>query len=220
MADQQKDKKLETNEPVEASPDKPTEKSAPKKTVAKKAATKKPKTEQSQETLDQSGDAAAKKPDDKPDDKPVDKPDDKPAEESAISAPPLAEGAHYIWGMGRRKKSVARVRIRPGTGKFLINKREMDVYFTADRDRNAIIEPLATVHMVKAWDIWVNVNGGGFVGQAGAVTLGLSRALIKAVPETEQALRGKGLLTRDARMKERKKYGQKGARKRFQFSKR
>ncbi len=143
-----------------------------------------------------------------------------PAEKQGFSAPPLPEGVHYIWGTGRRKKSVARVRIRPGTGKFLVNKREMEVYFTADRDREAVIEPLATVHMTKAWDIWVNVNGGGFVGQAGAITLGLSRALIKAVPDTELALRGKNLLTRDARMKERKKYGQKGARKKFQFSKR
>ena len=143
-----------------------------------------------------------------------------PAEQQGFSAPPLPEGVHYIWGLGRRKKSVARVRIRPGTGKFLVNKREMEVYFTADRDREAVIEPLATVHMTKAWDIWVNVNGGGFVGQAGAITLGLSRALIKAVPDTELALRGKNLLTRDARMKERKKYGQKGARKKFQFSKR
>ena len=222
MADEQEDKQVEINEPAEATPDKPTKKpkadkptEKPAEGVEEMSAAEKP-----EEATEQSAGAVAETPADKPDDKPADEPAEEPAEEPGVSAPPLSEGVHYIWGTGRRKQSSARVRIRPGTGKFLINKRELDVYFTADRDRNAIIEPLATVNMVKAWDIWVNVSGGGFVGQAGAVTLGLARALIKAVPETEHALRGKGLLTRDARMKERKKYGQKGARKKFQFSKR
>ena len=136
------------------------------------------------------------------------------------TAPPAAPGKVYVWGTGRRKSAVARVRIRPGSGNILINKRELDTYFHADKDRNAVLSALKTVDMTKAWDVWANVRGGGFTGQAGAVTLGLARALVKAVPEVEHDLRSHGLLTRDARMKERKKYGQKGARKRFQFSKR
>ncbi len=143
-----------------------------------------------------------------------------PAAMPPIPAPPLPEGAQYIWGVGRRKKAIARVRIRPGTGKFTVNKREMDKYFTEERDRLAAISPLKTANMVGSWDIWVTVTGGGFAGQAGALTLGLARALSKAAPTVEGSLRDQGLLTRDARMKERKKYGQKGARKRFQWTKR
>jgi small subunit ribosomal protein S9 len=136
------------------------------------------------------------------------------------SAPPLPEGVLYVWGTGRRKKAVARVRIRPGTGKILVNKREVDNFFTEIKDRNAVFAPLEAVSMVGSWDIWAKVDGGGRSGQAGAVMLGLSRAIAKAMPELETVLRDRGLLTRDARMKERKKYGQKGARKRFQYSKR
>jgi len=145
-----------------------------------------------------------------------------PAEavQPSAPAPALAAGQHYIWGTGRRKKAIARVRIRPGSGQILINKRKMEEYFTQDRDRGAVTAPLEAAQMLKSWDIWASVNGGGYAGQAGAVTLGLARALSKAVPEVESSLRSHGLLTRDARMKERKKYGQKGARKRFQFSKR
>ncbi len=142
------------------------------------------------------------------------------ADKQTATAPSPPEAQHYFWGTGRRKKATARVRIRPGTGKILINKRAAEDYFTEERDRQSIIAPLEAVKMVKSWDVWANVNGGGFNGQAGAVTLGLARALAKAVPELETALRDQRLLTRDARMKERKKYGQKGARKRFQFSKR
>ena len=126
----------------------------------------------------------------------------------------------YTWGTGRRKTAVARVRIRSGSGKVVINKRPVEEYFKSDRDRQAALSPLATVQMTGNYDVWANVNGGGPTGQADAVMLGLARALMKASPETTEALREKGLLTRDARMKERKKYGQKGARKRFQFSKR
>jgi len=135
-------------------------------------------------------------------------------------APQLPQEQHYFWGTGRRKKATARVRIRPGSGQIQVNKRGMEKYFTQDRDRQAIIGVLQTVEMTRSWDIWVNVTGGGYTGQAGAVTLGLARALAKAAPDLERTLRDHGLLTRDARMKERKKYGQKGARKRFQFSKR
>ena len=143
-----------------------------------------------------------------------------PAPAPGRTAKPLPEGMQFIWGTGRRKKSVARVRIRPGSGKFIVNKREMEKYFVEDRDRNDVLSPLQIANMLKSWDIFVNVNGGGFAGQAGAVTLGLARALAKAMPEVEQSLRDKRLMTRDSRMKERKKYGQKGARKRFQYSKR
>ncbi|MHC4983374.1 MAG: 30S ribosomal protein S9 [Planctomycetota bacterium] len=127
---------------------------------------------------------------------------------------------HYWWGTGRRKRAVARVRIRPGTGKFLINKREVPEYFAEENDRQAVVSPLDATKMHNAWDVWANVTGGGSTGQAGAVVLGLARAIARAVPEAESVLRNRGLLTRDARMRERKKYGQPGARKRFQFSKR
>jgi small subunit ribosomal protein S9 len=145
------------------------------------------------------------------------------AEEAQVAsqpAPPLAPGKQFIWGTGRRKTAVARVRIRPGTGKFIVNKREATAYFTHERDRQAILGPLEAAKMLKSWDVYVNVNGGGYVGQAGAVVMGLARALFKAVPDVEGALRDQGMMTRDARMKERKKYGQRGARRRFQFSKR
>jgi small subunit ribosomal protein S9 len=137
-----------------------------------------------------------------------------------LTAPPLPPGTKYIWGTGRRKQAVARVRIRPGSGQFTINKRPANEYFTEEKDRISIVSPLQAANMLSSWDVWAQADGGGFTGQAGAVTMGLARALFKAVPESESALRSRGLLTRDSRMKERKKYGQKGARKRFQFSKR
>ena len=142
------------------------------------------------------------------------------AKPAGPTAPPLPEGVKYIWGTGRRKKSVARVRIRPGSGKITINDREMTNFFTELKDRQSVTAPLTAVNMVGSWDVWAKVNGGGFTGQAGAVMLGIARALLKAMPEADGPLRDRGLLTRDARMKERKKYSQKGARKRFQFSKR
>jgi len=142
------------------------------------------------------------------------------AEAASRPAPELAPGKQYVWGTGRRKSAVARVRIRPGTGKFIINKREATEYFTHEQDRQAILGPLDAAKMLKSWDVFVNVGGGGYSGQAGAVVLGLARALSKAVPEVEGALRDQGMMTRDARMKERKKPGQRGARRRFQFSKR
>jgi len=142
------------------------------------------------------------------------------AEDTSRPANPLPEGTHYIWGTGRRKTAVARVRIRPGNGGFVINKRTMEQYFPFDRDRSDVVAPLQTARMLKSWDVWVNVHGGGYTGQAGAVRLGLARALAKAMPDVEEALRDQGMLTRDARMVERKKPGQPGARRRFQFSKR
>ena len=142
------------------------------------------------------------------------------AEQIAFTPTDPPANRHYWWGLGRRKSAVARVRIRPGTGQFLVNKRPHDTYFTELKDRNAVIEPLAATRMLKDWDVWANVKGGGYTGQAGAVVLGLARALAEAVPDSEHILRDKHLLTRDARVVERKKYGRAGARRRFQFSKR
>ena len=144
----------------------------------------------------------------------------KPAPVPSVPAPEVPEGKHYFLGTGRRKTAVARVRIRPGTGNFIVNKNDATEYFKHDKDRQLVLAPLEAVNMIKSWDIWVSVGGGGFTGQAGAVTLGLARAIAKAMPDVESTLRGNRMLTRDARMSERKKYGQKGARKRFQFSKR
>ena len=135
-------------------------------------------------------------------------------------AAPLPAGVLFIWGTGRRKKATARVRIRPGTGVILINKRPIEQFFHVDRDRLDATSPLVAVNMLTSWDIWATVNGGGTTGQSGSVKLGLSRALIKAMPDLEADLRSLGLLTRDSRARERKKPGQPGARKRFQFSKR
>ena len=126
----------------------------------------------------------------------------------------------YWWGTGRRKTSVARVRIRPGSGKFLVNKRELDDYFHRDQDRKAALAALKLVQAEKSFDVFVNVRGGGITGQAGATLLGVARALRTYDENYSVALRDNGLLTRDPRMVERKKPGQAGARRRFQFSKR
>ena len=131
------------------------------------------------------------------------------------------EKGGYWWGTGRRKSSVARVRIKPGKGKLLINKRELAHHFKRQQDRKAILAPLAAVNAEKTFDVFVNVRGGGTTGQTGATVLGIARAL-KNYDEQGyiQPLRDGGYLTRDSRMVERKKPGQAGARKRFQFSKR
>jgi small subunit ribosomal protein S9 len=121
---------------------------------------------------------------------------------------------------GRRKSSVARVRIRPGAGTLQINGRTFEDYFPRETIRRIAVRPLQVTETVGKYDVWANVSGGGLTGQAGALSLGLARALKTADPETKVALSRDGLLTRDSRMKERKKYGQPGARKRFQFSKR
>ncbi len=143
-----------------------------------------------------------------------------PKEQPARTAPPPPEGRHYWWGTGRRKEAVARVRIRPGSGSFFVNGRSVDDFFTQQRDREGVTTPLRVANMVGSWDVFANVRGGGYTGQAGAVRLGLARALVEAVPELLEELRRRGLLTRDARTVERKKPGQPGARRKFQFSKR
>ncbi|MGA9226336.1 MAG: 30S ribosomal protein S9 [Mesobacillus sp.] len=125
----------------------------------------------------------------------------------------------YI-GTGRRKSSVARVRLVPGTGKITINDREIENYIPFAALREVVKQPLVATETVGSYDILVNVNGGGYTGQAGAIRHGIARALLQADPEFRPALKRAGLLTRDARMKERKKYGLKGARRAPQFSKR
>ena len=140
-------------------------------------------------------------------------------EASSLAAQAEPKGG-YWWGTGRRKAAVARVRVKPGDGKVLINGRQAENYFTQIRDQKDIAEPLAVTNTEGSMDVWVNVKGGGYTGQAGAVRLGLSRALKGYDPSLEAALRGHGMLSRDPRRVERKKYGQPGARKRFQFSKR
>jgi len=126
----------------------------------------------------------------------------------------------YYWGTGRRKRSVACVRLKAGSGKIMINNRECDTYFPIERWRQTVRQPLKATKTVTRFDVLVKVSGGGPTGQADAVKLGVARALRQVDRAFEPILRDNGLLTRDSRMVERKKYGQKGARRSFQFSKR
>jgi small subunit ribosomal protein S9 len=142
----------------------------------------------------------------------------------------------YYLGTGRRKTSIARIRLCEGTGQISINRRSLENYFTEEKDRAAVVGPLVVTEMRNRLDVFANVRGGGFTGQGGAICQGIARALknMFGQPTAEQAtsadgeatggmakkLRDSGYLTRDGRMKERKKYGRKGARKSFQFSKR
>jgi len=142
-----------------------------------------------------------------------------PAPAAAESSEPKVKQT-FIWGTGRRKTSVARVRVAPGSGKIQVNGRALNDYFSSERDRNAIFGPLEVTNTGGKMDVLVNASGGGPTGQAGAIIMGLGRALARYDSTLEQALRNAGFLTRDSRMKERKKYGQRGARRRFQFSKR
>jgi small subunit ribosomal protein S9 len=121
---------------------------------------------------------------------------------------------------GRRKTAVARVRLIPGTGKIEVNGRPVEEYFPTTSLQTTIVAPLTLTKLANAYDVVVNTNGGGVQGQAGAVRLGIARALLHVDAGLRGALKAEGLLTRDPRMKERKKSGQPGARKRFQFSKR
>ncbi len=125
-----------------------------------------------------------------------------------------------FYGTGRRKCSTARVFLRPGTGRFLVNQRELDTYFRRETDKMILKQPLVLTSLTETFDIVVTVRGGGTTGQAGAIKHGISRALLKYNPELRPELKAGSFLTRDSRIKERKKYGQKGARARFQFSKR
>jgi small subunit ribosomal protein S9 len=124
------------------------------------------------------------------------------------------------YGTGKRKSSTARVRLLPGAGQVMVNKRDLSQYFKNETQRTVIRYPLAVTDNVGKFDIRAIVNGGGTSGQAGAIRLGIANALLQYNAELRPRLKRAGLLSRDSRIKERKKYGQKGARKRFQFSKR
>ena len=130
----------------------------------------------------------------------------------------MAKVSYY--GTGRRKTSVARVYLTPGTGNIVINKRSIDEYFGLETLKVTVRQPLAATETLDKFDVMVNVYGGGFTGQAGAIRHGISRALLKADPDYRPVLKNAGFLTRDPRMKERKKYGLKAARRAPQFSKR
>ncbi len=130
----------------------------------------------------------------------------------------MAENTFY--GTGRRKKSVARVYLKPGTGKITINKRDIDDYFGFETLKIIVRQPFVATDTVDKFDVKVNVKGGGYTGQAGAIRHGIARALLTVDPDYRPALKKAGYLTRDPRMKERKKYGLKGARRAPQFSKR
>jgi small subunit ribosomal protein S9 len=123
-------------------------------------------------------------------------------------------------GVGKRKRSVARVYLRPGQGEILVNKRHFEDYFPNAVLRSVIRQPLVHTETAEKFDVYITVRGGGISGQAGAVRHGISRALVEYSPDLREALKRSGFLTRDARKIERKKYGQKKARKRFQYSKR
>ena len=126
-----------------------------------------------------------------------------------------------FWGTGRRKKAIARVRLLPGgNGAILINGRALEDYFPQGTTQYVVKKPLTAVEAEGKYDVFVNVIGGGYTGQAGAISLGIARALLEAEPETRPTLKAAGLLTRDPRVKERKKYGLKKARRAPQFSKR
>ncbi|EHI56639.1 30S ribosomal protein S9 [Johnsonella ignava ATCC 51276] len=125
-----------------------------------------------------------------------------------------------LYGTGRRKKSIARVYLLPGTGKVTINKRDIDDYFGLETLKVIVRQPLVLTEMLSKFDVRVNVHGGGFTGQAGAIRHGISRALLRADADFRPALKKAGYLTRDPRSKERKKYGLKAARRAPQFSKR
>lgn len=132
----------------------------------------------------------------------------------------MAEKSSEFLGTGRRKTSVARVRLCAGSGKITVNGRPLENYFLVEAQRTAVLQPLTVTDTAAKYDVAVNVRGGGPSGQAGAVRLGIARALLEVDVAMRPALKKEGYLTRDPRMRERKKYGQPGARKRFQFSKR
>jgi len=124
------------------------------------------------------------------------------------------------YGTGRRKEAIARVRLMPGKGNIIINNKPLDEYFTLDTLKYTVKQPLILTETIDKFDVYAKVSGGGFTGQAGAVRLGIARALVKADSELRPILKKAGFLTRDPRMKERRKYGLKKARKAPQFSKR
>jgi small subunit ribosomal protein S9 len=201
-------------------PQEPTETPAP--TTAGAAPAEKPKTPETQpETAEQApapaaeSQASAPPPEDKPEPR-----EGAPVPRPAPRASRVPPDGSWWWGTGRRKSAIARVRLRPGNGRFIVNKRPHEEFFTSERDREDLLSVLRKTNTKGALDVFVNVRGGGFTGQAGAIILGLARALRRYDESLEPILRDNNFLTRDPRKVERKKYGQPGARKRFQFSKR
>ena len=132
----------------------------------------------------------------------------------------MAEDLVQYYGTGRRKSAIARVFLRPGTGEWKVNGKKFDEHFVTEQQRVSAKRTLALTELGASFDVLTTVRGGGVAAQADAVKMGIARALLEFNPELRKLLKTEGLLTRDARVKERKKYGQKGARKRFQFSKR
>jgi small subunit ribosomal protein S9 len=132
----------------------------------------------------------------------------------------MSSTSQFTWGLGRRKTAVARVRIKPGAGGFLVNGRPVNEFFPTLQTQVRTQEPLRVTGTAGQYDVFCNVDGGGPTGQSDAVMLGLARALNRINPGFDDVLRQNGLMTRDSRMKERKKYGRRGARRGFQFSKR
>lgn len=153
-----------------------------------------------------------------PSPKPIMPPAD-PAKSGKVEKPRTDKNP-AIWGTGRRKTSIARVRLLAGSGTIFVNNKPFDAYFPRESLRLAIRQPLIVTHQLGKHNVLARVEGGGLNGQAGALRLGIARALLQFDPALKTPLRGAGLLTRDPREKERKKYGQKGARKRFQWTKR
>lgn len=132
----------------------------------------------------------------------------------------MAVNNPWTWGLGRRKTAVARVRMKPGTGVFTVNKKPVSEFFVTERDRAQALAPMTLTETTESYDVHCNVKGGGPNGQAGAVMLGIARAIKDLNPAHFEALREAGYLTRDSRQVERKKPGRRGARRGFQFSKR
>lgn len=143
-----------------------------------------------------------------------------PAPPADRAPSPALPGGGYLWGTGRRKTAIARVRLRAGTGVVVVNGRPLDEFFQRMRDRQTAVAPLVVLGLKDQWDVSVNATGGGITGQADAMLLGISRALLKYDGALLERLREQGFLSRDSREKERKKYGKPGARRSFQFSKR
>ncbi len=139
---------------------------------------------------------------------------------SSTASPIEGAAGKQFYGTGRRREAVARVYVKSGAARFTVNGRPIEDYFKNVAWRTAAVEPLKFTQMLEQLEVKATVKGGGVGGQAGAVRMGLSRALALLNPDLRQSLRTNGFLTRDSRMKERKKYGQKGARRRFQYSKR
>jgi len=211
-------------------------KKAAKKKAAKKKATKKrkakstkeveevqevEKVEEVEETQDEAEEEAEEATEEEATEEEVEEEEEEEEEVEEEVEEVVAETTPiWIWGTGRRKTAVARVRVRPGAGQVVVNKKALDAYFPTRRLQARAVEPLKAVKLEGSVDVFANISGGGITGQAEAMLMGLARSLSKYDETTEAVLRSAGYMTRDARMVERKKYGRRGARRRYQYSKR